>query len=94
MLRSILFSLYLLVLYFLLILQLSFHFIVLCVLFLQAVKAQLAKDAWLEQQQVGGTAGTAAGGAGSSRAAAAAGRAAASGQLGIRVDDIRRLMDL
>ncbi|KAF6264805.1 SNF2 family N-terminal domain-containing protein [Scenedesmus sp. NREL 46B-D3] len=62
---------------------------------LQDVKAQLAKAAWMEQQQARGSAG-----AGSSRGAAAAaagGRSAAAGGgggLGIRADDLRRLMDL
>jgi hypothetical protein len=74
-------------------------------LLLQDVKAQLAKAAWMEQQQpAAGSAGAGSAGAGSSSAAAAAGtqggrRAAAAaagggGGLGIRADDMRRLMDL
>ncbi|WIA37137.1 hypothetical protein OEZ86_014100 [Tetradesmus obliquus] len=63
---------------------------------LQDAKAQLAKAAWMEQQQPAGSAG-----AGSSAAAAAAagghraaGAAGGSGGLGIRADDLRRLMEL
>lgn len=52
---------------------------------LQTVKAELAKAAWMEQQQP-----AAAGGAGSSRAAARG----STGGVGIRVDDLRRLMEL
>ncbi|WIA16914.1 hypothetical protein OEZ85_013841 [Tetradesmus obliquus] len=63
---------------------------------LQDAKAQLAKAAWMEQQQPAGSAGAgssaaAAAAAGGHRAAAAAG---GSGGLGIRADDLRRLMEL
>jgi hypothetical protein len=59
--------------------------------YLQAIKAQLAKAAWVgDDHVVGAEAGSSRGG-GSSRSAARRGRDEA---VGIRVDDIRRLMDL